>query len=158
MKIFDRLKNLKKGKEDEKVSPSVQSGLPATPPSKPVGSELKAAKQGSGQDPEKRGSKTKTPAQYLLAAKTLLRPHITEKASRLQHQRQVVFDVPLSANKTQIKQAIEIVYGLTPKAVQITRLPRKTVWFGRSGGQTRLRKKAIAVFDRNQNLEAFSHV
>jgi large subunit ribosomal protein L23 len=56
----------------------------------------------------------------------ILSPVITEKATRLSEVNQVVFRVPLSATKPEIKKAVETLFKVKVKAVNTTRLKGKT--------------------------------
>lgn len=167
MNLFDRFKSSKKPTSEKKPDAVVREEKKSASSEKATSAKAQeSAKTNAAvvvrkeQSPTKvkSGGSIKTPAQRLLAARTLLRPHITEKSTLLQHQHQIVFEVPLHSNKIEIKKAIEVVYGVRPKKIQIVRLPRKNIWFGRTPGQTKLKKKAIAVFAPDQNMEVFSHV
>ncbi|HET8581412.1 MAG TPA: 50S ribosomal protein L23 [Candidatus Paceibacterota bacterium] len=81
------------------------------------------------------------------AAHALTRARITEKATELAMKNTFVFDVSLSANKRQVIEAMQALYKVTPVAVRMVRVPRKTVRHARRGtyGTTNLGKKAYVT-------------
>jgi large subunit ribosomal protein L23 len=56
----------------------------------------------------------------------ILSPVITEKATRLSEVNQVVFRVPLSASKPEIKKAVETLFKVKVTGVNTTTLKGKT--------------------------------
>ncbi|WP_126424793.1 50S ribosomal protein L23 [Brevibacillus marinus] len=71
------------------------------------------------------------------------RPVITERTTEMMAEKKYVFEVPLKANKTEIKQAVEKVFGVKVKAVNTMRVPAKPKRYGRYSGYTSEWKKAI---------------
>jgi len=61
-------------------------------------------------------------------------PHITEKATDLARKNQYVFKVRPRANKTEVKKAIEDVFGVEVTDVKIVNLPGKEKKVGEAGG------------------------
>lgn len=83
------------------------------------------------------------------------RPVITEKSALAQqYQNTHVFEVDRSANKLQIKQAIEQLFSVKVRSVRTMVMPRKWKRFGKSIGKTKLWKKAIVTLTEGQTLEA----
>ncbi len=64
----------------------------------------------------------------------LLAPHVTEKTSlAMQDRNQYAFRVRREATKTDIKRAVELMFEVKVKGVQVLNEPGKTRRFGRSG-------------------------
>jgi large subunit ribosomal protein L23 len=71
------------------------------------------------------------------------RPIITEKSTEMNEERKYVFEVDLRANKTEIKQAVEKIFGVKVEKVNTMRVRGKKKRYGRFTGRTPERKKAI---------------
>jgi len=71
------------------------------------------------------------------------RPVITERTTDMMADKKYVFEVPLKANKTEIKQAVEKVFGVKVEAVNTIRVPAKPKRYGKYSGYTSEWKKAI---------------
>jgi len=71
------------------------------------------------------------------------RPIITERTTDMMAEKKYVFEVPLKANKTEIKQAVEKVFGVKVAAVNTVRVPAKPKRYGKYSGYTSEWKKAI---------------
>ncbi len=84
---------------------------------------------------------------------TILAPVITEKATLLSENNQVVFKVPLSANKTEIKAAVEALFKVKVTAVNTIRVEGKTKRFrGQLGKQSDF-KKAIVTLNEGDTID-----
>jgi large subunit ribosomal protein L23 len=73
------------------------------------------------------------------------RPVITERSSDLMEQNKFAFEVELKANKTEIKKAIEEIFGVTVASVNTLRVPSKKKRVGKYVGRTSEWKKAIVT-------------
>ncbi len=71
------------------------------------------------------------------------RPIITERSTELMEQGKYVFEVDKRANKTEIRQAVEKLFGVKVAEVNTMRVPGKRKRVGRYVGYTSERKKAI---------------
>ena len=91
----------------------------------------------------------------LTAHDIILRPIITEKSSTLMELNKYTFEVHKSANKIQIRQAIEQVFKVTVLSVNTMNVPSKPKRRGALVGRTRSWKKAIVALPRGQTIEAF---
>jgi large subunit ribosomal protein L23 len=81
-------------------------------------------------------------------------PVITEKgASQGAEGNKVVFWVALSANKDQIKEAIEKAFNVHVVAVNTYRLPGKVKRLGKYAGKTPVRKKAYVTLKEGETIE-----
>jgi large subunit ribosomal protein L23 len=73
------------------------------------------------------------------------RPVITERTSDLMEANKFAFEVALKANKTEIKAAIEEIFGVKVEKVNTLRVPSKQKRVGRHIGRTSEWKKAIVT-------------
>ncbi|ARU61067.1 50S ribosomal protein L23 [Tumebacillus avium] len=73
------------------------------------------------------------------------RPVITERTTDLMEENKFVFEVDLKANKTEIKAALEEIFGVTIDKVNTLRVPSKKKRVGRHVGRTSEWKKAIVT-------------
>lgn len=87
------------------------------------------------------------------AWKFLKIPHITEKATDLLQKNQYVFTVYKTANKHEIKRAIEDIYGVDVVSVKIINIPAKKRRVGKNRGWRAGYKKAIARLKEGQKIE-----
>jgi large subunit ribosomal protein L23 len=95
------------------------------------------------------------------AYSTILRPVVSEKSTVLGDQGKYVFEVAPTANKIQIKQAIEAAFAnkrVQVSAVNILHVPGKVRRRGRSVGMTRSWKKAVVTLREGQRLDLFEGV
>lgn len=87
------------------------------------------------------------------------RPVITERTSDLMAENKYVFEVELRSNKTEVKQAIEQIFGVKVVAVNTMRMPGKPKRYGRFNGYTSEWKKAIVKLSADSKpLEFFENV
>lgn len=83
----------------------------------------------------------------------IMRPRITEKAAYAGEHSVYTFLVAPSANKSEIKKAINALYGVTPiKVATITIKPVKTFVRGRIG-TSKAYKKAMVYLPKGQTIE-----
>jgi len=73
------------------------------------------------------------------------RPVITERTTDLMEENKFAFEVSLKANKTEIKAAIEEIFGVKVDKVNTLRVPSKKKRVGRYIGRTSEWKKAIVT-------------
>ncbi|MFO7310864.1 MAG: 50S ribosomal protein L23 [Bacillota bacterium] len=83
------------------------------------------------------------------------RPLVTEKATELMQQGKYVFEVDRSANKTQIKRAVEAIFNVKVVKVNTIRMRGKLRRQGRWIGRTPDRKKAIVTLQEGQRIPIF---
>ena len=84
---------------------------------------------------------------------TLLRPVITEKAMKSSENGQVTFRIPLTATKTEVKAAVEALFGVKVKFVNTVRTNGKTKRFRGEVGKRSDFKKAIVTLAEGQNID-----
>ena len=91
------------------------------------------------------------------AYKILQEPHISEKATVLNDQNKYVFKIFPKANKVETKKAIENLYNVKVKNVNIINVHRKRrVLRGVEGFKTGY-KKAIITLEKGQKIEIMPH-
>ena len=88
----------------------------------------------------------------------LRRPVITEKSTMLGERGQYVFEVAANANKIEVKRAVEEVFKVDVRAVNMLHMHGKTRRMGRSQGMTRAWKKAIVTLKPGGRIELFQGV
>lgn len=87
--------------------------------------------------------------QYL----TILAPVITEKATGLTEQSQVVFRVAIDATKPQIKASVEGIFGVKVLSVNTLVVKGKTKRFKGRPGQRSDWKKAVVRLAEGQSID-----
>ncbi len=86
----------------------------------------------------------------------ILRPVITEKTSDFMAQNKYVFEVDKKANKTEVKLAIQEIFDVDVKKINIVQMPSKPKTYGRYSGYTRSWKKAIITLtEDSKTIELF---
>ena len=87
----------------------------------------------------------------------LIRPVITEKTSVMMQDNKYTFKVPLTANKTEIRQAVEKIFNVKVEKVNTVRVLGKTKRMGRYVGKRSDYKKALIITNgENENVELSS--
>lgn len=87
------------------------------------------------------------------------RPVITERTSEYMNDLKYVFEVDIRANKTEIKQAVESIFGVKVKNVNTLRVPGKLKRYGRYSGYTPEWKKAFVTLTADSKpLQFFESV
>jgi len=95
------------------------------------------------------------------AFSTIVRPVVSEKSTVLGNDGKYIFEVAPTANKIQIKQAVEAAFAnkkVAVAAVNILRVPGKQRRRGKTVGMTRSWKKAIVTLKAGQRLDLFEGV
>ncbi|MCK4354988.1 50S ribosomal protein L23 [Candidatus Parcubacteria bacterium] len=98
---------------------------------------------------KKRKSVIKTGISY----KILKIPHISEKATDLVEKNQYIFNVAQKANKQEIRQAVEDVYGVDVVRVNVINIPRRKRRVGKTMGWKQGYRKAIVKVKEGQKIE-----
>ena len=80
-------------------------------------------------------------------------PVITEKATRVSENGQVVFKVRLDANKTEIKDAVQNIFGVKVTAVNTLIQKGKTKRFRGRPGKRNDVKKAFVTLAEGQSID-----
>lgn len=85
----------------------------------------------------------------------ILKPLISEKAVAKMGENKYAFRVRLDANKTQIKDAIEEIFGVTVTAVNTMRMRGKVRRQGRYIGRRSDWKKAVVQLKEGDTIKVF---
>jgi large subunit ribosomal protein L23 len=81
------------------------------------------------------------------------RPIITEKATLASEANAVVFEVAMDANKPEIKEAVESLFGVKVKAVNTTISKGKTKRFRGIRGRRKDVKKAYVTLEEGNTID-----
>jgi len=81
------------------------------------------------------------------------KPVITEKATMASEANAVVFEVAIDANKPQIKEAVEALFGVKVKAVNTTVTKGKTKRFRGQLGRRKDVKKAYVTLEEGNAID-----
>lgn len=133
MSLFDRLKQ-------KKSAPSkTEAAVSSAKKDKVSASESTAAAAGKG---------TVSKAH----AFTLVKPHVSEKAAKLSGRGIYVFDVPLAANKLEVRKAVEQLYKVNVINVRTIRGVGKPVSRAQIAGRRSSWKKALVELKKGQTI------
>ena len=92
------------------------------------------------------------------ARNIILRPVITEKSADLMDSKKYTFDVALTATKLQVRDAIEEIFDVKVKSVNIMNVRGKLKRMGKYKGYTKKRRKAIITLTENsKTIELFEN-
>lgn len=84
---------------------------------------------------------------------TIIAPVITEKSTKLSESNQVVFRVPGTATKPQIKKAVEELFKVKVKSVNtLVTKGKKKLFRGRPGARSDV-KKAIVTLEAGNTID-----
>ena len=145
MALLDFLKNKKDAEKSKK---------PAKKPAKVSAAKPEAKKT------EKKVEKTETAAKpakikgaVSFSYEAIKQPHISEKASYLAEKDQYIFEISPSYNKSEVKNAVEGIYGVDVLSVNVIKIPAKKRRLGRTEGFRKAYKKAIVKIKEGQKIE-----
>lgn len=85
----------------------------------------------------------------------LIRPIITEKTSQMMQENKYTFQVPMNANKVEIRQAVESLFKVKVLKVNTIRVLGKTRRVGRFVGKRSDYKKAIVKLAEGNTIPLF---
>ena len=85
----------------------------------------------------------------------ILKPIITEKATRQMEENKYVFDVLPKATKPEIRAAIESLFDVKVTSVNTLKLPRKQKRVGRYIGYKAQYKRAIVTLQEGDSITLF---
>lgn len=86
-------------------------------------------------------------------AHVLLAPRVTEKAAFSGEHGAYVFTVAPEATKADVKKAFFQVYGILPRKVAMTRIPKKSTFIRGRRGTKSGGKKAVVYLPEGQKIE-----
>jgi len=86
----------------------------------------------------------------------ILKPVISEKSMADVQERKYTFKVAVDANKTQVKMAVEEIFGVDVDKVNIMNVNGKVKKMGKNIGRTAASKKAIVTLtEKSKQIEFF---
>jgi large subunit ribosomal protein L23 len=85
----------------------------------------------------------------------LLRPVVSEKSYALLAANKYTFRIHPEANKTQVRQAVEEIFGVRVEDVRTVNVRSKPKRRGYTSGRTREWKKAIVQLHQDDSIELF---
>lgn len=88
------------------------------------------------------------------AREVLKRPVITELSSEQMAEQKYTFEVDTRANKTEVKNAVETIFGVKVEKVNIMNYKGKKKRVGRHTGLTNKRRKAVVTLSEGE-IELF---
>lgn len=92
------------------------------------------------------------------ALQVMIRPLVTEKTAQLADNNVMVFEVGKDANRVEVKNAFNELYGVVPVKVNVMNMRGKRVAYGRVMGKRRDWKKAIITLPKGVNLDIFEGI
>jgi large subunit ribosomal protein L23 len=91
-----------------------------------------------------------------LAYDIILKPVISERSMDEAQNRKYTFKVAVDANKTEVKHALEEIFGIEIEKVNIMNVKGKTKRVGKNVGRTAASKKAIVTLTpKSKEIEFF---
>lgn len=85
----------------------------------------------------------------------LIKPIVSEKSTDLLQENKYTFQVPLKANKIQIRQAVEQIFKVKVQSVNTIRMEGKEKRMGKFVGRRSDYKKAIVTLAPGNQIEIF---
>ena len=86
----------------------------------------------------------------------LKKPVLTEKSMTLSaEENKYTFDVDVNANKIEIKQAVEAMFGVKVESVNVMNVKPKKKRMGRYEGKTNRRRKPIVKLAEGESINYF---
>lgn len=86
----------------------------------------------------------------------IIKPVISERSTDLAQEKKYTFKVAVDANKTEVKHAIEEIFGVDVAKVNIMNMDGKVKRMGRYVGRTAAYKKAIVTLAKgSKEIEFF---
>ena len=168
MSIFNKI--IKKPKDEEKESEDkivkkseeekqeIEKAVEKKEESKKTGKQ-EAKKKDSKKD-NKEKAKAVSKAKKVVKEKIpvhhfeiIRKPHVSEKAFNLESEGKYVFVVSPSANKVEIKKAIQNLYGVVVKSVNIVKVPSKPKRFKGVPGIKSGYKKAVITLVKGSKID-----
>lgn len=138
MGLFDKIKKFRKATVGALIKPK------SAEDSTEDAIEVKRAEATMAVKPRDAGRKA--------AYRIILRPIISEKSAIAETKGAYTFAINTRATKSDVKTAIELVYGVKPTTVRTINNEGKKVRFGRSLGQRKDWKKAIVTLPKGKTM------
>ena len=152
-------KKTKEEKADKKPAKATKKPVAKkTAPAKEADASMKELYSGGTAKKAASGKKTEAKRSYAQAYMVLERPLVTEKAANLGSLNKYAFVVSKDTNKVEVAKAVETVYGVGVKDVNIVRMMGKKVSRGRIRGQRKDWKKAIVTLKKGDSIQIYEGV
>jgi len=117
---------------------------------------LKKVKQEEAKIKTQKKTSKKETGRSSVAPFVLKEPIISEKGTILEEKGKYLFKTFPEANKNNMKRAIEELYRVKVKKINIIKVPAKKIRMGRTEGEKKGYKKAIITLEKGQKLEVVS--
>ena len=92
------------------------------------------------------------------AYRIMVKPHISEKSAYGEANGVYTFVIEREATKVDVKQAMQEIYGVTPKKVRVIHMDGKKVRFGKTKGRRKDWKKAIITLPKGKHIDIHAGV
>jgi large subunit ribosomal protein L23 len=145
MALFDFLKRKEKAEKAKETKEKKTEKKLADKPAR-----LNAEALG-GEKPDKSAKRILTGKGF--SYEIIKEPHISEKATNLSEKDQYIFKIQKGANKTEVKKAVEGIYGVDVLSVNIVKIPEKKRRMGKTQGFKTGHTKAIVKIREGQKIE-----
>jgi large subunit ribosomal protein L23 len=176
MSFLDKIKKKTKGflkeeqteKSQERREGKAQSEKKTDKKPKPLKKDVKKKTETTQKKEKKELSKEPNKAEKKEKEKTelpikgikdihniIIKPVINEKTKKMENLRKYTFEVGVNVNKIQISNAIEKIYKVKPKKVNIINIKGKKVRFGRIISKHKDKKRAVVTLKKNDKLDYF---
>jgi large subunit ribosomal protein L23 len=144
----------RKNKKDDKEMIAEAAGTLSSDTEKMKSEKSESIPEKSDQKrAEKKQGRSASMVSESSAYKVLIQPILSEKTTGQEANGQYSFVVSNTATKTQVKKAIEHVYGIVPKKVRTMHVDGKSVRFGRFTGRRKSVKKAIVFLPKGKTIQ-----
>ena len=164
MSILDKIRKKPKDKEKESKDKNADESKAEKQETKQVikkeTESKKVEKKKEDRKDDKKKEKTVSKAKKVVKEKIpvhhfeiIRKPHISEKAFNLESEGKYVFVVSPSANKVEIKKAIQNLYGVVVKSVNIVKAPSKPKRFKGVPGIKSGYKKAVITLAKGSKID-----
>lgn len=151
MALFDRNKKAAADSADEQKNAAAKA-------SKPVAKKAPAKKKAAPATTDAPKSVKADAVKLARHAHTLISPRVSEKAAILASKGVFVFNVPVSANKVEVRKAVEAMYGVNVVSVNTVRGEGKPMQRGRRPGSRNRWKKALVQLKPGQKIDLYEGV
>ncbi len=139
MALLDFLKNKEQAEKSKKPAKKAEKVSAVKP----------EAKKTEVKETPKTSSKTK--GQFAFEA--IKEPRISEKSTLLSENNQYTFEITAGYNKSEIKKAVEGIYGVDVLSVNVIKIPPKKRRLGRTEGFRKAYQKAVVRIKEGQKIE-----
>lgn len=121
----------------------------------PINEEDKKASVKDGASKAKKAKVVLNTKNSEIAYRVLVEPWVTEKTHSMMSMNKYVFKVAKGASKTEVKNAVEGLYGVKVEKMAIVNISDKAKYFGRHKGTKSGFKKAVITVKEGDSIELF---